>query len=369
MKKLSAKLKARMLKAAEKKERRRLRFRYRQMKLARALKSFKTILAPTTFRLFEPRNRSGVIRFIEELKAVILKDQINALIDFRQTKSFHADGALLFLAELDRIMRYTIPRPLIRCLSPRNRKASQVLAQIGVYRLLRSKTKAPSKEPDVVNWRVAHGVLAEGGVYDEVLGAFDGRIADPLRSKLFNGLTEAMTNVIQHAYLTPRKDGFPTIRTNKDWWMFSQERDGILSVVFCDLGIGIPNSLPVQNPGLMSSIAGLLRGRGVRATDNQIIRSVVRYSLSRFLRTVREGAHASSSPKVVSSRMGEPHRGRGLGQIAAVTHNYDTGSVAVFSNFGVYARTGKKEQDRLYRESIYATLISWRFPLMEGSGT
>lgn len=309
-----------------------------------------------------------MLGFIERLKSLILREQKMVLIDFTHTRQFHADGTLLFFAELDRLMRYRTPRPSIRCIPPKNRKSSHVLHQIGAYRLLKRKGKSLPFEDDVVNWRVAHGTLADGGQYERVLGAFDGRMADPLRTMLYDGVVEAMANTAHHAYIEPRNDGMPALMSGKDWWMFSQERDGILSVVFCDLGIGIPKSLPQQNPALMQRIINYATLKGGVTTDSMIIRRVVRHSLARFIARDGKGARRHSSVEV-TSRTGQPNRGRGLGQIAAVTYNGDGGSVAVHSNFGVYSRAGRvREQDKSFKDSIHSTLITWRIPLGEGSG-
>lgn len=84
-------------------------------------------------------------------------------------------------------------------------------------------------------------MFAEGEQFAELFEEFDGRIKN--FKQLYEGMVEAMANSVAHAYLSERGDGFELTPDTKRWWAFWQERAGKLSVVICDLGIGISRSL------------------------------------------------------------------------------------------------------------------------------
>lgn len=250
-----------------------------------------------------------------------------------------SDGSLLFIAELRRIIRYVEGKVKIDFQPPKNEKIYQVLHQIGLCDLLGVKNVIELKDDDVINWRYAQGAQVEGKKYDDILADYDGEIAKPLQEKLFAGITEAMTNVINHAYDLKRNDGLDVNDELKQWWMFSQEKDGYLSVTFCDLGAGIPRTLPIKHPNLWERFK-----KFGKSTDADAIDYAIRDS---------------------RSRTKESHRGNGLGQIIRVCESIDGATVIIYSNKGTYTRIKKHKKLYSHADSILGTLICWRVPLQE----
>jgi hypothetical protein len=128
----------------------------------------------------------------------------------------------------------------------------------------------------------------------------------------------------------------------KNWWMFSQERDGYLTVVFCDLGVGIPTTLPVKKPKWWQKIVSL----GKADSDAEIIRGAVDMSLS---------------------RTGKHYRGKGLRQLLEVVQGHPDGAIRIFSNRGCYTFNHGRASVRDYGDSIMGTLIQWKLPVTQGS--
>jgi hypothetical protein len=248
----------------------------------------------------------------------------------------YAEGTLLFVAELRRLVRETEGKVSITCEVPRNNKIAQVLKQIGIFDLLGTRCDIEPIDSDVVSWRYAHGHRVDGEQYENVLGAYDGQIAESLSKELYKGMTEAMTNVVNHAYISPRQDGLPPQQT-PEWWMFSREHDGALAVVFCDLGAGIPATLPAKKPNLWQSIQRL-----ATTFDSDVIGYAIQDSIS---------------------RTGATHRGKGLGQIVRAVDAIKGSEVQILSNRGGYRRRNGKTALFRYRDSIMGTLIFWRIPL------
>lgn len=280
--------------------------------------------------------------FLSDLRKTFIRDDVRAItIDFTKTTRFVSSATLLFYAELSRLIEITGNRIRIRCKPPSNDRACQVLHQIGVYdKCGQIVKKRSSYYDDVVHWRVAHGHIVDNSICAPAIEEFEGQLALPLVNGLFRGLGEAMTNAKHHAYIDIREDGLNYTPPHADWWMFSQARQGYLSVVFCDLGIGIPNTLPLKKPSLFSQLKALGRAN----SDGACIQDAIEDS---------------------RTRTQLPERGKGLGNIVDVVSGLKDGIVMVLSNRGFYLSingTGPKTHD--LKESILGTLIYWRVPLV-----
>lgn len=297
---------------------------------------FETLRAPRIFAITEKNVRRKLLRFISGLRETIVLQRRSVKIDFTDTEKMFADGTLLFYAELSRLIRLK-GNVDIKCAPPRNEKVAQVLKQVGIFDLVGYRRKVETTHDDVIHWRSANGHEVIGEKFDEVLGHYDGQITEALSQKLYLGFTEAMTNCHHHAYIRVRPDGLNIADEPKDWWMFSQERDGWLTVVFCDLGIGIPGTLPIQKPTLWQRIE---------------------------LFGSRLDAHAIQEAIGVSrTRTGLHHRGKGLKQLVDVVAHEDQGQISIFSNKGRFTLKSQKEIISQFKDDIHGTLIFWKVPI------
>lgn len=306
---------------------------------AEGLRNYIQIKAPDVFTVGQEEARRKFLRFNTRLRNVSIIDGRSVCIDFSGTRKMLADGTLLFFAELSRLRRLSSrPHVRIRCIPPRDAKVAQVLKQVGIFDLLGYRKKIEPSFPDVIHWRSASGREVNGEEYDSVLGNYEGRIADALGKKFFGGVTEAMTNCHHHAYIDVRPDGLNAGSEPKEWWMFSQEKDGSLTVVFCDLGIGIPGSLPAKKPGLW---------RRVKKTFGSNL-----------------DAHAIQEAITDSkTRTGKHHRGKGLKQLIDVVSSASGGRVDIFSNKGCFTLKSGRETIFQFKDSILGTLIHWTVPI------
>lgn len=293
--------------------------------------------APEIFSLSDPNHRKLLFQFIERLRRSIVLKKRPLCINFTETRKMFADGTLLFVAELHRSMRIArLRHPIkIRCEPPRNKKAAQVLEQIGVLSLLKYRRRIVPTDKDVVNWRFANGHEVVGERYDDILGHYDGMLTSCIQTGFYHGLTEAMTNCCHHAYILEREDGLGENEEESNWWMFSQEKDGELSVVFCDLGVGIPRTLPLKSPSTWEKIKKTI---GV-TSDGKIIHAAIEESKT------RTGLH---------------HRGKGMKQLLEVVQKSRNGHLVVYSNRGCYSLHNEKERCFDYSDSVLGTLITWK---------
>lgn len=299
------------------------------------LPKYSIIKAPFEFEILSENLRKITLSHLDKIRTLVNSGCRKVWIDFSETRKFSAGAAILLYAELARLIE-NVENLRIRSTLPKSDKAAQVLQQIGLSRLLRTKNRTECLDGDVVNWRSARGQGALGEKYDEILGFYDGRITESLQTELYTGITEAMTNAHQHAYISPRGDGIATGSDYRPWWMFSQEKDGKLSVVFCDLGVGIPASLPHTRPRLWQL-------------------------MDRF--NMNEGRQIEGAVRDSKTRTKKHHRGKGLRQIIETISSCKGGKALILSNKGWYSIKSGKPDSGNFGDSIMGTVIFWQMPL------
>lgn len=301
----------------------------------------KNITAPKIFDIDGKKERRYIIDFLRKLRRIFIQNNVQKIIiDFSNTGSFVAGATLLFHAELSRLVEMRGDEVTVSYKPPRNDKAFEVLRQIGFYKICGKNPRKRSGQnyDDVVHWRVAKGSVVDNSLCASAIEKYEGQLAEPLINGLFRGLGEAMTNTIHHAYIDVREDGLDYSPPAKNWWMFSQARDNYLSVVFCDLGIGISRTLPLKKPNLFKKIISMQLQR----KDSEYIKIAIE---DRLTRTREYG------------------RGRGLGDIVDIVAKQKAGIVKIFSNRGVFIQNETNTVTHDLKESILGTLITWRVPL------
>lgn len=316
------------------------------------------IIAPKHFGLTEPRQRRETLVFVRVLRSAILDRRRPVKIDFRNTKKMFSCGTLLFLAELDRMLRRTKGLVPVRCVFPKDKIVEQVLHQVGILKLLRSRSRISVEEFDatVKHWHFATGANTDATGIDPMLTDFEGMLTPALNKSIFKGITEAMTNSVNHAYIEPRMPNSGVMEEPR-WWLFSQELDGELSVVFCDLGIGIPRSLPRlegSQPGWLMGLRSYLADMKEKLNINR-----------------PEPALIKAAIEIGQTRTNLAHRGKGLKQVInTIKQSSGKGEVEIHSNSGFYAFSPSAIiQEKLvqHSDSIMGTLIQWRVPIEQES--
>jgi hypothetical protein len=157
---------------------------------------------------------------------------------------------------------------------------------------------------------------------------------------LFEGLSEAITNVGQHAY--PDSDNYPF----KQWWLSASydQSDRTLCIIFYDQGVGIPETLP--RAGYMEWAKELI---GTWADSKKI--------------------EAAMQPG--RSATDQEERGKGLQNFIEFAKSHRQGFLSIYSLRGLYRMTwaqdaGESAPETLRRDhenSVGGTLIEWRVKL------
>lgn len=298
------------------------------------------VTAPNNFSLENHDVRQATLSALQALRGYSRKKGIGVILDFTFVERITAAGAVLLMAEIDRALAGLT---VIQARRSRHHIVDQVLQQIGVYEKLGIQCETPPGDDSVIHWRQASGVLSDGQKGGGLLENYEGRLADGIRKGLYAGIIEAMTNTLHHAYDGQIGEQLKH-QIGKRWWMLSQEKDGNLSVAICDLGIGIPRSLPRSKSFSFSDVKALWRNLRLDGSDASAIQVALKLGTTR---TRLKG------------------RGKGLADIVEAVDLSESGGVFISSNKGVFTSHNGKVRAHNHTHSIRGTLIYWVVPIGE----
>lgn len=283
-------------------------------------------------------------RFLEFIAQIREFRGAKLSIDLTRLKRLEAPATLMFKAELC----YLRQRGVTLSAIPTERgRVRQVLHQTGLAALLRMNITITIDRDDVVHWRHASG--PHGPVDSARVGDLLTEANDRVNYELYSGTIESVSNCVEHAYKAhPARR---RVYTDEDgWWAFQQVRDGAITVCVCDLGIGVPNALPItlaDKPGLIETL--IWPFRKLRSTDCRSIRAAFEYG---------------------RTSTGKSNRGKGLRDATNVIDAANSGFFILFSNRGmyVYSRATGRTQEYTVRlpRSIHGTIYMWHYPLQSG---
>ena len=294
------------------------------------------VVAPQALQL-EAESHDVLVQFLRRLRAAF-RDSRAICVDLRNLKRVVAGGTLLFYSEIHRLVALYPGRDL-RCLPPRDNTVAQVFKHLKLFELFGHRSNVVPNRHDVVNWRFATSETIDGQMVGSTLAAYDSLQGE--KSKLlYRGATEAMNNVVDHAYIDDRRDGLPT-PSKKNWWLFCREDDQHTLVAVCDLGIGIPKSLPRVYPAeIVRALLEKVSGGKVPA-DSAMIQAAMQ--LSRTRTDVRG-------------------RGKGLPDARAIVDAVPGGRLYIFSNKGMLLYSNGEYVAHDYKLSIKGTVVLWMVP-------
>lgn len=260
---------------------------------------------------------------------------------------------LLLLAEIDRIFRSLRHRCHLTCDYPENELVEKVFQQIGLLQLFRKPFRMTVTEDDknVFHWRYATGISVKPSDADQMLkGVKDQLPKGYLR--IVTGIEEAMDNAVHHAYLRQRGDRLSGIAAadERRWWVFAEVLDGWLHVNFCDLGLGIPVTLPAKWGEQVKDILSLTTLSDAKRDLKMIERSL---TLGR-------------------TRTSLSHRGKGLKNILKAAQEL-RGRIQVYSNMAVvgvdFRPIDPIYEQAVFKRSIMGTVIQWSVPITDAQET
>ena len=271
-------------------------------------------------------------------------------IDFTTLKNVGPAASLVLAAELD-CWRMDHKRPVrVLNIADWDHDVHHLLNEMGLFNLIKVKnppylSKSSLKSSHFIPFKSSYG--AEGYLARDLrsdLERITGNI--PGWQHLYAGLTEAMTNVRQHAY--PNEDEDIWSPNTRKWWMcgaYDSDRR-LLTCSFYDRGVGIPATVPRTHP--MERVREWLGKMGLPENDGSLI---------------------AAATDIGRSRTGAAHQGHGLADMKKfIEHSGGgvRGRLRILSKRGKYLYDGHGAGvSEVLPSPLGGTLIEWEIALAE----
>ncbi len=269
---------------------------------------------PTHFSL--TRSGKEISSLLFEIEKCVLRRGVAAKIDFKKTEMIHVEACILLFSEVERFISCASISKPITIIDPVRRRPREVLKQIGLHNLTGDSSDVVPERPDVVFWKATRGFDQSGsalGPMVKYVAATVNQTATQkvVQSGIWKGVSEAVTNSVDHAYKFPRKDGFVRLQGSR-WTMFTQIKDGLLTIAVCDSGCGYSESVPKTIPEhIIGSLSALFTSK--LSADSQAILLAMEYG---------------------RTSTGQAERGKGSRDALRVLTEHKRGEMFIYSNCG-----------------------------------
>jgi hypothetical protein len=304
--------------------------------------------APETMCL--KRNYEGVAGFFQKFRENALKNPLKRKhsVDFTPIKTLSPDAALILAAELDR-WRITHGLKLKPWkLNRWNSDVKRLFHEMGLFSLLKinKKEKIEKSVGDLRFFKFLTGDDSDGSIADTLMVKMSSTIGSVYNEeKLYIALSEAMTNVVQHAY--PDNEDYQFEILKNQWWLagsYNQET-GKMKVMFYDQGVGIPATLPHQK--FWEEIKFRIKEKNF-TIDNH-------------------GYLIKAAIEIGRTRSKQAHRGKGLRQLLDFSIQNQRGKLRIISGKGDYITESDKEFCSNNNASLGGTFIQWEIKIGEAT--
>ncbi|PZU18958.1 MAG: hypothetical protein DI589_23025 [Shinella sp.] len=322
------------------------------------------------------RNEVEVTEFLEKLRRRLLRtvikptwlvkrssgpSTIKGFLDFSKIEEISTSAALVLAAEYERIVHFVkAPPPLVN-LDAWNDDVFKRLFELGFFEII--GTTPPDQEryltadKEVMTLRFISGSnAAETRLAGEMLIRLaefldpDHELPEEISVPLTSALSEAMSNVREHAY--PADYRFRYRHVGR-WWLTgsADRRNRTLTIVIYDQGASIPVTYE-----RLSSLAH------VRKWIDEVRGTITRTTSHPFQ---NDGLQIAAAVKFGNSQTDEPHRGKGLPDMKFAVDQCKNGKLSILSRGGRYVYNGLTDQPThsSYAASIGGTLIEWTMTL------
>ncbi len=315
-------------------------------------------IAPARIDLYKSKHHTEFIEFKHDLEAKAeaarQSNYTKALrICFRNSTVITAAAGLLLVATVDNIIAKH-PQLLFKVTRPPNRRTNpgsktenlvdSVLVHLGFYKLIgHGDIKRRCDAKSVTCWQYAYGDDASG----EIAATLIQKLATygVKTNKLYRSCFEAVANATEHAYTDKISTSKPF--NLKRWWFFVGVLNDKITVLICDLGHGIPNTLEVtQSSSMLEKLWKKLNFTSKPTNDCELIRA---------------------STIVKETRTKEEYRGKGGTDIKTFVDQTEDSSMLIFSNHGYYKYLGSNKPSLALdnKKSVDGTIIQWTIPYLD----
>ena len=285
------------------------------------------------------RDYEGVLKLISNIRDHSRRSRNERIyINFAPIRTVAPSGALVLAAELDRwnslLGRSRFRRADTSTWAPNVRR---LLGQMGFFDLLNLDCAPDVPSGDSLYVKFRSGTKVDGEAVEDLRQIdLEPFVSVPKERLLFAAVTEAMTNVVHHAYRGGHSGP-------EKWWLSAAHEANEVVILIYDQGAGIPKTLPL--------------------TLGERMRDLVPERLATHDGKLIEVAHQFSR-----SETRERHRGRGLQRDVRryIEAHEGRGMYRVISGRGEYtvpAGTGVEGRVNSLPRPLQGTLIEWRLKL------
>lgn len=267
--------------------------------------------------------REKIYQTINTAHSALRGKRVKVRLDFSGTKKIYPGGMLLLLAHLHLLTEQYPGRVSARC--PPHSLAAQLMNHFGIAgRLGIADQSSRPTHDSVIHWRHCTGVTADGQPISELLDSYRSHTHADLPEGLYEALTEALTNVRQHAYRSENRVPDSLQR----WWLFARYVEpeggtpGNLYIAVYDMGSGIPRTMKgrlQREEIVLASTDELFGWMGWRAGHKKLERLLLKRAVE----------HSRSST-------GEDFRGKGLPEMREFVLQTRAGRLCIISGSAQY---------------------------------
>jgi hypothetical protein len=266
------------------------------------------------------QNYEEVINFFTSLRknTTIATGRRKLIVNFNNISVLNPGAALVLASELDRWQ--VINNVRLKPYKPQswNKQVVRLFNEMGIFDLLETLPKHRIRrfmQPGSQTFfPFLSGTESDGQLASRLMENMSPVIKPVYNERLlYVALSEAMTNVIQHAY--PQEMHHKKVSLHNRWWLSgSFDSDSqVMNVLLFDHGVGIPTTLP-KSP-LFKKILHYIKD------DNNIN---------------NPGYLIKAAVELGKSKTQLKHRGKGLRQILKFSSESDFGSLYIISHKGEY---------------------------------
>jgi len=294
-------------------------------------------------------SRKKIQQVLDSAWTTLRKGSSKLKLDFSRTHKIFPGGMLLLLANIALMLELFPNKVQAKC--PPKSMAAQLLRHFGYAdRLGVSPASSQPNHKDVVTWQYVTGTNADGSLITELLKQLRSDTGNLIPDGLYDVLTEALTNVSNHAY--PAEVELPT--GLKRWWLFSRldrpthDSTGNLYIGVYDMGAGIQNTM-----------------RNRLEKSEELLNYADWSDWWKWPRKLLDKRLLTEAVERKRSSTGLPFRGNGLPEMKDFVALTDSGRMSIISGHAqyTYSVSGGGNGYQCDVETL-GTLILWNIPLI-----
>lgn len=307
-------------------------------------KEYSDFIVPEVLCLDSVFNESVI--FFNSIRSQAMVTKTTIRLQFENCKLIRPSAMLLLLAEVHRA-RLLRGNNVLTGTYPKDTKLLRRMCDMGFFSMLGIKSPIESIRTFPMEYiKFRSGTQLDASSAKELRNSLLGAritMIPAARSKLQRGIVEAMLNAKQHAYPNDN-NGLSYTQVQNRWWICGNYHrpSKRLSIMFCDLGVGIPRTLPRRYA--IEHIRKLLSlVPGIRPDD---------------------GAMIYAGMTIGRTQTKLTHRGKGLNDLTKFIDQAGAGELKIYSRRGIYRYTSPSNDSFLTLDhAIGGTLIHWTVPI------